>query len=352
MSERARRLHDAAQKGVFHITGGGSLFLAEMLSTPGASRTVLDVRVPYAETALQQLLGKLQAGACSDATARALAMSAYMQARRLSGVASFGLGCTASLATDREKKGAHRAHVALQTEFATHALELHFSADRAAEEAALADALWRFTGILLGDPAPADTRSTAGDSAWHALITGEKKAWMNGIHDGRLLVPGSFNPLHEGHSKMIRIAEDRTGLKAALELSIGNVDKAPLDYQEIATRTSQAKEILDRPLWLTHAPTFVEKAALFPNATFVVGADTVARIAEVRYYADKDARDDALDFLSEQNVRFLVFGRLMGDRFRTLESLGLPVALARLCDGIAETEFRSDVSSTQIRDVS
>jgi hypothetical protein len=39
----------------------------------------------------------------------------------------------------------------------------------------------------------------------------------------------------------------------------------------------------------------------------------------------------------------------MGDRFRTLESLGLPASLARLCDGIPESEFRADVSSTQLR---
>lgn len=349
MTERAKRLHEAAKKGVFHVTGGGSLFIAEMLSTPGASRTVLDVRVPYAEPALQQLLGKLQASACSDATARALAMSAYLQARRLSSDAAFGLGCTASLATDREKKGAHRAHIAIQTEFATHALALNFSADRAAEEIALADALWQFIGILLGDAPPAETRSTRGEPAWHALISGTQKAWSSGVHDGRLLVPGSFNPLHEGHRQMVRIAEERTGFKAALELSIGNVDKAPLDYQEIADRLSKGQETLDRPFWLTHAPTFAEKAALFPGATFVVGADTVVRIAEGKYYSDPAARQDALGFLGDQNIRFLVFGRLMGDRFCTLESLVLPSALSQLCEGVSESEFRTDVSSSQIR---
>lgn len=349
MSDRARRQHAAARRGVFHITGGGSLFLSELLSTPGASRTVLDARVPYAEAALHQLLGKLQDRACSDATARALAMSAYMQARKLDDQAVFGLGCTASLATDREKKGAHRAHIALQTEFHTHALKLDFSADRPTEEAALADALWSLCGLLLNDTPPAGLRTTECRREWHDLIHGTQRACVSAAHDGRLLIPGSFNPLHEGHRSMIRIAESRTGRRAALELSIGNVDKSPLDYQEIDDRLQRIHATFDRPVWLTHAPTFVEKAALFPGTVFVVGADTVARIAEVRYYADKAARDDALSFFTEQNVRFLVFGRMMGERFRTLESLGLPAALTRLCDGIPESEFRLDISSTVLR---
>lgn len=349
MSDRARRLHAADCRGVFHITGGGSLFLSEMLTTPGASRTILDVRVPYAESALHQLLGKLSSGACSDATARALAMSAFMHARTLSDDAVFGLGCTASLATDRDKKGAHRAHLALQTQSMTYGLQLNLSADRPTEETLLCDALWSLCSILQGDEPPASVRTTAAPVDWQDLVLGRQTAIATAQHDGKLLIPGSFNPLHDGHQRMISIAEARTGQIAALELSIGNVDKPPLDYQEISTRLQGIANTLNRPVWLTRMPTFVEKATRFPGATFVVGVDTIVRIAEDRYYANAEDRDAALEFLIEQGTRFMVFGRVLEGGFETLSTLTLPRTLADRCIEISEAEFRADVSSTDLR---
>jgi hypothetical protein len=101
---------------------------------------------------------------------------------------------------------------------------------------------------------------------------------------------------------------------------------------------------------LTHAPRFTDKAELFPRRTFVVGADTILRVGDVRYYGDsRGARDAALTRLGEREVEFLVFGRLREDRFETLADLNLPPALTQLCDGVSEAEFRSDLSSTALR---
>ena len=140
---RARILHDSDWQGVFNLAGGGTNLLAEALGTSGASRTVLDVRIPYSEAAMTELLGAPPEQACSEATARAMAMSAFQQARKLGGDPAFGLACTASLATDRKKKGQYRAHAAIQTATATFTSHWTFSGDRAAQEAALSEHLWR-----------------------------------------------------------------------------------------------------------------------------------------------------------------------------------------------------------------
>ena len=147
---------------------------------------------------------------------------------------------------------------------------------------------------------------------------------------------------------MAQLAAERTGKPVAYEISVTNVDKPPLDYLEMQARASQFS--LREILYFTRAPRFTEKARIFPAATFVVGADTLARIAEPRYYRDTVARDTAIDEFAAHAIRFLVFGRTEQNRFVTLDDLELPPPLRDLCDGVGADEFREDVSSTAIRE--
>lgn len=358
MSRRAELLHASPWQGVLYVTGGGTLLLSELLTTPGASATVLEARVPYAAGALAEIVGRTPEQACSDATARAMAMAAFQRARQLRSAEAeattrpFGLACTASLATNRDKRGRHRAHVALQTEDATYAAHLAFSGDRDGEERELLELLWHALDLALGlelgvqAPAAPVIAHTPAQAHWRQLILGEELAFATGPHDGRLLMPGAFNPLHHAHQRMLAIAEATTGLAGAYELSIVNVDKPLLDYTEIDARLKQ----FDRPVWVTRLPTFLEKARHFRDVHFVVGIDTAIRIAEPAYYAGAEARDRALAELAELGTRFVVFGRrLDGDRFVGLADVALPDALRTLCIEIAREEFDEPVSSTALR---
>lgn len=101
---------------VLVVTGGGAQALADLLTVPGASRTVLEALVPYSEQSLAEFLGALPVQSVSVETAAVLAQTAYQRALRLrrdGTVPVIGLSCTATLMTDRPKKGAHRAHVGL-----------------------------------------------------------------------------------------------------------------------------------------------------------------------------------------------------------------------------------------------
>lgn len=162
-----------------------------------------------------------------------------------------------------------------------------------------------------------------------------------------LVFPGAFHPVHEGHLEMARVAERMEGRPLTFELSIANVDKPPLDYMEIEQRASQFTE---HNLALTDAATFVEKGRLFPGCTFVVGADTIVRIGQTRYYNDDpEHRDAALAELAELGCRFLVFGRQHEGRFEVLSRLELPMQLKKRCKEVPESEFRRDLSSTELR---
>ncbi len=147
---------------------------------------------------------------------------------------------------------------------------------------------------------------------------------------------------------MAQIAREWLGVPIEFEISILNVDKPPLDYLEIDARARQFDD--GQPLWLTRTPTFLEKSRQFPGATFVLGTDTLRRIADPRYYGgDPLACQRAIQQMTVQGCQFLVFGRLIGDRLVTLADLDLPEPLRAVCREVPTEVFREDTSSTELR---
>ena len=67
--------------------------------------------MPYAQSALQDVLHQATIGYASRDTADSMAKAAYQQAAQLSKLGSriIGIGCTCALMTDRVKKGDHKA---------------------------------------------------------------------------------------------------------------------------------------------------------------------------------------------------------------------------------------------------
>lgn len=141
---------------VLAVTGGGVAAVTDLLGVPGASRTVLEVLVPYAETSLHELTGPgpeaAGAGAVSQVTAEAMAAACLARARHLAPEAPadavIGVACTAALVTDRPRRGAHRAHLAVArpdgpgVAVAHQLVELEKGRlDRVGEDRAVADAI-------------------------------------------------------------------------------------------------------------------------------------------------------------------------------------------------------------------
>ena len=158
---------------------------------------------------------------------------------------------------------------------------------------------------------------------------------------------GAFDPLHVGHRRMVEIAEEIVAAPTAVEISILNVDKPALDYLEIDRRVRQFPP--DQAVWLTRTATFDDKSRLFPEATFVVGVDTLQRIADPRYYGgDRSAMMQSLQRIV-RDCRFLVFGRVSETSFVRMGDLDLPDVLRRACREIPPEDFREDVSSTALR---
>jgi len=109
-----QKIHDAPHRGVLAVAGAGSQAVAWLLGVAGASRTLLEVVVPYGRLSMIDLVGFEPEQFVSEATALDMAKAAYMRAERLreADFPAVGLGCTATIATDRPKRGEHRAFVA------------------------------------------------------------------------------------------------------------------------------------------------------------------------------------------------------------------------------------------------
>ena len=363
-------IHAAPRKVVLAVAGGGSRAIGWLTDVPGASKTLLEAVVPYSAKAMNELLGGPTDAACSVETARAMAMAAFLRGRKYDDniPGPVGIGCTAALASDRPKRGDHRLYIAAQTENATATWSLTLEKgrrSRAEEEQLVARLLLNVIAKFckLGEQLDlqlltpeqlgqehVDISVTAASQSWEDLLLGkiELASAAGDDQPPTAVFPGAFNPLHQGHRRMIEIAEEELGTPVAVELSILNVDKPPLDYACIEQRLSQFPA--ERPVWLTRAARFRRKARLFPGATFIVGADTLRRIVDPRYYDDNVATcRAAVAEIVELGCRFLVFGRNSGEGFQGMSDMQLPDELAKVCRQVPAERFRDDISSTSIR---
>ena len=365
-------MHGSGRKAALAITGGGSGAVGELLRVPGGSRLLIEAQIPYDERALAAFLGFAPAQASSADTAIALAQAARARAARLmpAGTDLVALGATAALVSDRPRRGEHRFHVA----FANAAGIAHCTGvlakgrrDRGAEEDLVSRAivLWlaRACGVaalsprslLNADEHYAETTVAAVD-AIDRLLAGELDR-VTVQPDGHMtlsaplptvLFPGSFNPMHEGHALLARVAEELKQQPLAFEISVTNVDKPPLAAETVRHRLAQfaGKSRVE----LTRAPTFVEKSRLFPGTIFVVGADTVERLFVPKYYGDEARMYDALDEIANSGCSFLVAVRIdAAGRVRVLNDIPVPPRYAGLFTEIPELRFRFDTSSSEIR---
>ncbi|GJP86211.1 hypothetical protein CLOP_g16262 [Closterium sp. NIES-67] len=166
----------------------------------------------------------------------------------------------------------------------------------------------------------------------------------------RVVLCGSFNPLHQGHTDLMAAAlREVPGGVPCYEMAAWNADKGAIPVDEVERRVDQFTAH-GHMVVVTRLPLFASKASLFHHSTFVIGYDTAVRLLDPKYYGNShESMMGVLHGIARTGCDFLVAGRLVGSTFQSSDSLVVPEFLRVLFRVIPESSFRADISSTQIR---
>lgn len=301
---------------VLAITGGGTQAIGELLHQGGASSYFLEGIVPYSPMALARFINVRPAvkKAVSEQTARLMANAAYDRAESLSSASIdqlVGIGVTASLGkAGIERAGReHPAYIAVRTHNTLSVVKWNFKEPRtrSVEEEALTGLILktvneqifeslsvdrtRYNRALLR-PTEFEYMKVAQDK--YGLSTLGKYEVVLGKHlpTRPAILPGSFNPIHDGHIRMVKHMANKLNKPIYLEISVGNVDKLSLDIIDVAERVQSIEKAMEADahfkavcagVILSHLPTFYDKMWAYNNAEFILGSDTGMRLFDSKY---------------------------------------------------------------------
>lgn len=329
--------------------GAGAGVQKTLWDTPGASSYLAGAEFPYSPAAMETFIGYRPEKFVSMTTAVDMAIASYLKAANgcPEGKSPVGIGATASVATIKQHRGAHRVCVAAISRLGVYGEEIKLEKrdssarddDGAAVDAIITHAILTVTnhttmawviGENLGNISEGDFRQSIASRPLFTRTGRRLPVPMTQIS----LFPGAFNPVHAGHLA-------NTTESTIFQITTRPPHKDPLTIHEQLNRVAQIRKDRD-VLLLEGAGPYLEKARLFPGSTIILGPDALQRMLDPKWGYE------TLPLLRE--LQTLKVNFKVSHRDETLDPLAsIPVEFVHMFSRLPKTEF-SGLSSTQIRE--
>lgn len=282
-------------------TGAGSGLQKLLWEVPGSSSYLSGCSFPYAAEEQEELLGFMPEHFCSEEASVDLASAAYMKAYKFGGKNPVGLGLTASVASEKEHRGDHRVFVSVMTN--DKVLSSHLTLTKGAgsfKRKMDGDVSDIFALSLLGRTLDVNLINLpAGfDDEQHDVTELATERFMarpffkaNGKRSEKLpkevrcaLMPGAFNPPHQGHFGAVEAALSDYNYPTTFEITADPPHKDALKVQDLLQR-AKLLQGYDR-IFTKNLPYYLDKAKKYPGKPFILGADAVVRMLDPKWGLD------------------------------------------------------------------
>jgi nicotinamide mononucleotide (NMN) deamidase PncC len=348
-------------------TGAGAGLQQRLWEVPGSSAYLSGCSFPYSAEAQEELLGFMPEHFCSEEAAVDLASAAYMKAYKFGGKKPVGVGITASVASEKIHRGEHRVFICVMTDdkvqLFQHTFEKGIGQHQRWEDGTSCD-MWGFW-MLLETAGIFETTSILKHSKDVTDLAKErfflhpffgangKRLTTLPTNKHQAIMPGAYNPPHEGHLGTAQAVMDEYGRTVVFEVTAEPPHKGALTPQQLLQR-AKLLQGHDR-LFTRKEPFYLDKARAFPGIPLVLGADAMIRMLDPKWGIEP--MDLMREFIS-LNTKLLVAGRLIDGKFvscedilKTIEKDSRAVFGFWVCAKgvLMPLRGRWDVSSTELR---
>ncbi len=301
-----------------------------------------------------------------------LASAAYMKAYKFGGKKPVGLGLTASVASEKEHRGEHRVDICVITDdnvwLAHQMIDKGVGEFKRQQDGSLCNDL-AFTVLTdalgLAEFANDDGRPTKEyqDASGLAkerffarpLFMANGKRLAEIPHDPKhyyrynpyALMPGAYNPPHEGHFGTAEAMLKEHGMSVIFEVTAEPPHKDALSLQQLLQRAKMLQGY--NRIFTRKEPFYIDKARTFTGIALVLGADAMVRMLDPKWGIDTQTM---FKEFSSLHSRLFIGGRDIDGKFVTRDSIEkiLPEDQQALFHYLTKSvSGKWDISSTELR---